>query len=140
VTVLAHMAVGAAAGSFVGGKGTAFALGVVGHIPFDVIPHYEFEKIWLEASVLAVVFGAMLLFGLGGSSIFWGALGGVVPDIENLLWKKGVIPGRWKLFPGHNERLMKVIPHGRELPARHAWWQVAIVAVSAFVAARNVAA
>jgi hypothetical protein len=139
LTVLAHMAVGAAVGSFAVGKGTSFALGLAAHVPLDVIPHYEFEKIWFEASVLAVVFGSMLALGFGGTAVFWGAVGGVVPDLENLLWRKGILPGRWKIFPGHAEWLSGIVPHGRCLPLRHAWWQVAIIGVAVLVAVRNLA-
>ncbi len=140
MTVLVHMAVGAAAGSFVGGRGAAFAVGLLSHIPLDVIPHYEFDKMWIEASIVAAVFAAMLALGLGGTTVFWGALGAAVPDIENLLWRRRIIPGRWKVFPGHSERLSKYVPHGRELPLRHAWWQAAIAVAAALVAAGNLSA
>ena len=140
MTVLVHMAVGAAAGSFVGGRGTAFAAGLLSHIPLDVIPHYEFDKMWIEASIVTAVFVAMLALGLGGTTVFWGALGAAVPDIENLLWRRGIIPGRWKVFPGHSERLSKYVPHGRALPLRHAWWQAAIALAAVSVAASNLSA
>lgn len=137
MTVLAHMAVGGALGSFVDGRGVPFALGLGSHILLDVIPHYEFEKIWVEAAIVVGVLGTMIAIGLGGSGVFWGAVGGVLPDIENLLWKQGVLPGRWKMFPGHNRRLRRFVPHGRALPVRHAWWQAGITAASVLVAVRG---
>jgi len=133
VTVLAHMAVGAAAGSLVGGRGAAFGLGLASHVVLDLIPHYEFTKIWLEACAIALLFGAMLALGLGATPVFWGALGGVLPDVENFLWRMGLIRGRDKCFPGHNERLSRWLPHGRSLGVRHAWWQVAIAAAAVLV-------
>jgi hypothetical protein len=131
------MAVGGALGSLVDGRAAPFALGLGSHILLDVIPHYEFEKMWVEAAIAAGVLGLLLALGYGGSAVFWGALGGVLPDIENLLWKQGVLPGRWKVFPGHNRRLRRFFPHGRALPARHAWWQATLVVVSALVAVRG---
>lgn len=133
MTVLAHMAVGAAVGSLVGGRGTAFALGLVSHIPLDVIPHYEFENLWLEVGIIAALFGSMLFFDLEGTAVFWGAVGAVAPDFENFLWRRGALPGRWKVFPGHAESLARFLPHGRALGLRHAWWQAAIVGGSAWV-------
>ncbi len=137
MTVLAHMAVGGALGSLVGGRAAPFALGLGSHILLDVIPHYEFEKIWVEAAIAVGVLGTMIALGHGDSAVFWGALGGVVPDFENLLWRRGILPDRLKVFPGHSRRLRRYIPHGRTLPVRHAWWQAALVAACAFVAVRG---
>lgn len=134
MTVLAHMAVGGAIGSLVDGRAVPFALGLGSHVALDVIPHYEFDKLWAEAGIVIGVLGAMVALGYGGTAVFWGAVGGVVPDIENLLWRQGIIPGRWKMFPGHNRRLRRFIPHGRALPVRHAWWQACVIAAAATVA------
>mgnify|MGYP000096075970 CR=1 FL=1 len=136
MTVLTHMAVGGALGSLVDGRAAPFALGLGSHIVLDVIPHYEFEKMWVEALIVTGALGALLALGRAESAVFWGALGGVLPDIENLLWKQGILPGRWKMFPGHNRRLRRFVPHGRPLPVRHAWWQVVMAAAGVFVAAR----
>lgn len=137
MTVLAHMAVGGALGSLVDGRAAPFAFGLGSHILLDVIPHYEFEKIWVEVAIVAGVMGTLIAAGHGGTGVFWGALGGVLPDIENLLWKQGILPGRWKMFPGHNHRLRRFIPHGRALPLTHAWWQAGLIAAGAFVAVRG---
>ena len=137
MTVLTHMAVGGALGSLVDGRAAPLALGLGSHILLDVIPHYEFEKIWIEAAIVVGVLGTVIALGRADTGVFWGALGGVLPDIENLLWKQGILPGRWKMFPGHNRRLRKFIPHGRALPACHAWWQAGLVAASVFVAVRG---
>jgi hypothetical protein len=131
------MAVGGALGSLVDGRAVPFALGLGSHILLDVIPHYEFEKIWVEAAIGVVVLGTMIALGHGDTAVFWGALGGIVPDIENLLWRRGILPERWKVFPGHNRRLRRLVRHGRSLPIRHAWWQAGLVAASVFVAVRG---
>ena len=133
MTVLTHMVVGGAAGSFLDGRGAAFGLGVILHVPLDVIPHYEFKKLWLEAALVASFFAAMLLTGHAGTGVFWGALGAVLPDAENLLWRLGIIPERGKVFPGHSKWLERWLPHGRELGAEHAWWQALLGAAAVAV-------
>jgi hypothetical protein len=135
VTALTHMAVGGAVGSLAGGRGAAFGLGMLSHIPLDVMPHYEFEKMWLEVAAVAAFFGTMIVTGHAGSGIFWGALGAVLPDMENLLWRLGIIPDQGKVFPGHSRRFARFLPHGRALGVRHAWWQGAIVASAVAVMA-----
>lgn len=133
MTAITHLAVGAALGSFTDSRGLGFALGLVGHIPLDLLPHYELERMWVDAAAVVAVLVAMLALGLGGTPVFWGAVGGVVPDVENLLWRTGILPGGGKVFPGHSPRLSRVFPHGRTLGPRHALTQVAIICASAAV-------
>ena len=133
MTVITHMAVGAAAGSFTGSPAGAALLGLVSHVPLDVLPLYVFEKMWVEVATVSAVFVAMLAAGMGRTGIFWGAVGAVVPDIENLLWRAGVLPREKKVFPGHSPRLSRIFPHGRSLGPRHALTQVAIVCASVAV-------
>lgn len=130
MTVITHLAVGAAAGSFTDNAAGAALLGLVSHVPLDILPHYEFEKMWVEVAAVAAVFVAMLAAGMGRTGIFWGAVGAVVPDIENLLWRTGILPDERKVFPGHSPRLSRFFPHGRSLGPRHALTQVAIVCAS----------
>lgn len=129
MTVLTHMAVGGAVGTLVGGTGAAFGTGVLSHVPLDVIPHYDFPNVWVELGLAVAFLGSMLALGLGVTPAFWGALGGVLPDLENLLWRVGVIPGRLKVFPGHAEWFKRFVPHGRSLGPAHLWWQVVMIAV-----------
>lgn len=126
MTVLTHMVVGGAVGSFVDWRGVAFGLGVASHVPLDVIPHYEFKNMWLEVVIVGSFFGVMLATGHAGTGFFWGALGAVIPDLENLLWRLGFISDDHKIFPGHSARFQRFLPHGRSLGVRNAWWQVAI--------------
>ncbi len=133
MTVITHLAVGAAAGSFTDNAAGAALLGMLSHVPLDVLPHYEFDKMWLEVAAVSAVFAAMLVAGMGRTGIFWGAVGAVAPDIENLLWKVGILPRERKVFPGHSPRLSRVFPHGRSLGPRHVLTQVAIVCASVAV-------
>ncbi len=137
MTVLTHMAVGGAVGSLVESRGLAFGLGLLSHVPLDVIPHYEFEKMWLEVAIVAGFFGTLIATGHAGTGLFWGALGAVLPDLENLLWRLGFLPDNRKVFPGHSKRYGGLLPHGRALGVRHAWWQGLIVAVSVVIMVRG---
>ena len=137
MTVITHMAVGAAVGSLVDGRGAAFLLGLASHVPLDILPHYEFEKMWVEVAVVAAALGTMLVLGLGGTGVFWGAVGAVVPDLENLLWRLGVLPDERKIFPGHSPRLKRFFPHGRSLGLPHALTQVLMVCASVLVVVMN---
>lgn len=133
MTVITHMAVGAAVGSFTDSAPGAALLGLLSHVPLDVLPHYEFDKMWVEAALVSAVFVAMLASGMGRTGIFWGALAAAVPDVENLLWKTGVLPGDRKVFPGHARRWSRFLPHGRSLGPRHALTQLGIILASLVV-------
>lgn len=138
MTVITHMAVGAAMGTLTDNGAAAGLLGLASHVPLDVFPHYEFEKLWVEVAVVTAVFVAMLAGGLAGTGIFWGALGAALPDVENLLWRAGILPEERKLFPGHNPRLARFFPHGRTLGPAHALTQVAMICVSVAVVAVSI--
>jgi hypothetical protein len=138
LTVVTHMAVGAAAGSFLDSQVGAALLGAASHVALDAMPHYEFEKLWVELAAVVAVFGGLLLAGMGGTGLFWGALGAALPDAENMAWRLGLIPGRLKIFPGHSERLSGVLPHGRSLPRRHGLTQIALIAVCVTLAVLRV--
>ena len=133
MTVLAHMVVGGAVGSLVGGRGAALAAGLVSHVPLDVVPHYELDRMWLEAAVAALLLGGLVATGHAGTSLFWGAVGAAAPDLENLLWRLGILPERLKMFPGHTRRYGRLLGHGRSLGPVHAWWQVVIGAAGVAV-------
>ena len=115
MTVLAHMVVGGAVGSLVDGRGAALAAGVVSHVPLDVVPHYEFDKMWLEAAIAALLLGGLVVTGHAGSGLFWGAVGAAAPDLENLFWRLGVLPENRKVFPGHTRRYGSFLSHGKSL-------------------------
>ena len=131
MTVITHLAVGAALGTLTGNRGLAFVFGLASHIPLDVLPHYEFEKMWVEVAVVVAALAAMVAAGLASTGILWGALGGILPDLENLLWRLGILPDDRKVFPGHTPRLSRILPHGRQLGPRHAVTQAVIICAAA---------
>jgi len=125
-----HVAVGALIGSFFGNSLASFFVGMVSHIPLDVIPHLDFENMWVDAALtVALLAGVLAVFGF--SPVFFGALGAVAPDLENLLWRIGVLPEERKVFPTHSG----LIKHGATRPAKGLWASVALAAVSVAIVA-----
>jgi hypothetical protein len=103
-----HVAAGALIGSFFDRGSIAFLVGFASHIPLDAIPHLDFDDFRVDAVVTIGLLGGILAVS-GFSPIFWGALGAVGPDVENLLWKTGVMAEERKIFPTHSG----LIKHGR---------------------------
>ena len=113
------MAVGAGIGSLCKSKSAAFVAGVVSHLIADAAPHKDFS-LKIELPLIA---GAMLAMGLWrgvDSPEFWGALGGIAPDIEHGLLEVGLIDREDEVFPTHvdngalhgpetNERLSQLL-------------------------------
>ena len=125
-----HVAVGALIGSFLGNSLASFLVGLASHIPLDVIPHLDFENLWVDAALtVALLVGILVLFGF--SPIFFGALGAVAPDLENLLWRVGVLPEERKIFPTHSG----LIKHGTTKAAKGFWASLAMAAVSVAIVA-----
>ena len=125
------MAVGALIGSLVNNHLAAFALGFLSHLPLDVIPHFDFKDYRIDALLTVAMLGGLLL-AAGFSPVLLAALGAVVPDFENLLWKMGIINEKRKIFPTHSG----MIEHGRALTGG----VPAEIAVSAFSVAAAVLA
>ncbi|MGD9401765.1 MAG: hypothetical protein PVF95_05800 [bacterium] len=125
-----HVAVGALVGSFFGSSLASFLVGLASHIPLDIIPHLDFENLWVDAALtVALLLGVLVMFGF--SPVFFGALGAVAPDLENLLWRLGVLPEERKIFPTHSG----LLKHGTTRSARGFWPSLAMVAVSVAIVA-----
>jgi hypothetical protein len=85
------------------------------------------------------VLGGIFAFS-GFSPVFFGALGAVAPDFENLLWKTGIIEEGSKIFPTHSG----LIKHGTARvgsgPATEilmSVFSVAVVALAIMIGGRN---
>ncbi len=118
MTTFTHTAVGGALGCAGLGSAGSFAAGFVSHFPLDLIPHWDLKSKWMESCLTLGALG--LLFALfGPTPVFWGALGGALPDLEHLL------PFSRKFYPSHG-RL-----HGKALGPTHALVQAGIVLVCA---------
>jgi hypothetical protein len=114
MTTIAHTAVGGAMGAGGANAPVSFMLGAVSHYPLDIIPHWDLENMWIDTALTLGALAALLIF-FGNGPVFWGALGGALPDLEHLL------PHRRKLYPSHGAR------HGRPLGGAHAFVQLALI-------------
>jgi hypothetical protein len=126
-----HIVAGALAGAVAPHPVWAPFFGLGSHVVLDAFPHYDFEKVSHEITLGLVVFFLLALSGWMDGKAFLGAVFGAVPDFENLLWKKGVIPGSSKVFPSHSG----LVPHGRELGRSNLLVQTALVLVFAILLA-----
>lgn len=102
-----HSTAGAALGLKLGRTPLqAFLIGMASHVVLDMIPHRGL-RIDTPDAVAYMAGGAVALYdrwrGSGWDSrVLWGAVGGVMPDVEHLLGR-----GK-KVFPTHSGAL----PHG----------------------------
>ena len=125
-----HVAFGALIGSLLPWSPAAFGVGFVGHIPLDALPHFDFKDFRLDAVISVVLVVAVFLLG-GFSPMLFGALGSVLPDLENLLWKLGIIDEAHKIFPTHSG----LVRHGRATGTAGIRSEIAVSAASAAVIA-----
>lgn len=103
-----HILGGAAAGTLAGGPEGAFALGLASHVLLDSIPHYDYD---VTTQIILIV-GACALVkqqydNTGDIRIVYGAIGGLLPDIEHVFRKLGIQNDKY--FPSHNG----TVPHGK---------------------------
>lgn len=102
-----HSTAGAALGLKLGRTPLqAFLIGMASHAVLDMIPHRS-SRIDTPDAVARMAGGAAVLYdrwrGSGWDSrVLWGAVGGVIPDVEHLSRKHK------KVFPTHSGAL----PHG----------------------------
>jgi len=129
VTTASHAAAGALMGALLVNPVWAFGGGLVSHAIMDVVPHYDLPR-WEVDAVLTVALSAGFIALSGGeAAVVWGVVGGVLPDLENLVMKLGWIRSDQRIFPTHDGPL----PHGRALGAPHALVQVAIAVAAAWL-------
>lgn len=110
MTGAAHVLLGAAAGHCTGHPVAAFVAGVASHALGDLLPHRDFD-LAVEAPLTAAALVAIGAWHGLDSPAFAGAIGGVLPDLENAAEKVALIPPEQSRFPTHNGRW----PHGRAI-------------------------
>ena len=105
-----HVAFGAIVGALSPTPYLAPFLGLASHVALDVIPHHDIDQMRYEIPLAAAAIAAIVIGGAMSLSVFLAVAFALSPDIENLLWKLGVIRDDQKVFPGHR----KFIPHGMD--------------------------
>jgi len=114
-----HAIIGAAAGRLAGSATSAFSLGVLSHALADLLPHRDYD-LPREGLLLALALAVVARRYGVGSAAWYGALGGMVPDLENAL---AILLGKEDAplcFPTHDRW------HGRAHP--ESWSQLALAA------------
>src|SRR5579862_341069 len=106
-----HAAVGAALGGHIGDSHAAVAGGVASHLICDLLPHRDYEMP-VELPLLSCALAFIAWRHGVRSSQMAGALGTILPDVENGLERLGVVSGT--LFPTHTKRSW-YIGHGRKV-------------------------
>lgn len=97
-----HACINAAAGRLFKRSLTAFAAGVIAHALLDLIPHRDISAHKAEGAAV------LMLLGLVGASCgfsspaFWCSVGGVLPDVEQVLPWTDPKRGRRCYFPTHS--------------------------------------
>lgn len=97
-----HLVAGAAAGFVAQSPVKGFMLGVVTHIFLDMIPHHDHESVIncvIDITLGTATLIAAVMFFQPESRIIWGAIGGVLPDIEIPLYYFKLVKRRF--FPSH---------------------------------------
>ena len=122
--VVPHTCVNAAAGRWFKRPVTALAAGILAHALLDLMPHKDVSAHAAEG------LGAGLMLGIVGtccgfnSASFWCAVGGVLPDVEQVLpWTNPQL-GKRRWFPTHNRRFHSLpVPGAKE-------WRLSLLAQS----------
>lgn len=101
----------------------AFLLGFFSHALLDVMPHHDPGRSDLAGLSFHTAFnlGGLYTTGKiyqrleGDSRVLWGALGGILPDLEHILFAGSCWSGNCprKIYPSHNG---KIPHHGDAFP------------------------
>jgi hypothetical protein len=126
MSVYGHVAVGAALGTLASHPVAALALGVAAHVPADLVSHHDLSR---RVELFMAAAALILYTWLGGFALatVLGAVGGALPDVENLLRPRrhGVVK---MYFPPH----AGLLRHG---DARGRWDVLGQLGVAAVMAA-----
>jgi hypothetical protein len=129
-----HVAAGALAGAYAPNLYLAPVFGLGSHIALDMIPHRDFENMAVEIILAVVTAGILVIGGAVGPAVLLGIAFGILPDLENLLWKLGRIRDEQKIFPGH----VGFLKHGAETSAASIYLQAVLTVVMLALIWRNV--
>ena len=118
-----HAGIGAAVGSLCKTKPGAFLAGIASHVIADIIPHTDYPPA-IEVPLVAAALAGIAAWRGADSPEFWGAAGGVAPDLEHGLKELGLITDEREVFPTHGP---EPCMHGGET-GEH--WSQAIITIA----------
>ncbi|MHB1362019.1 MAG: hypothetical protein ACYCW5_05410 [Thermoleophilia bacterium] len=99
-----HTCVNAAVGRLFKSPVAAFATGVIAHAALDLMPHKDISAHKAEGLLVATMLGIIGTSCGFRSAPFWCAMGGVLPDVEQVLPWTDPKRGRHRWFPTHNRK------------------------------------
>jgi hypothetical protein len=107
--VIPHTCINALAGRFIKQPASAFAMGIAGHAALDLVPHKDVSAHAAEGLMAGLMLGIIGTSCGFRSASFWCAVGGILPDVEQVLpWTNPKL-GRRRYFLTHN-RVLHSIP------------------------------
>ena len=118
-----HALSGAVLGRLCRTPAQAFLVGALSHMVADALPHRDLE-IPQEAVMLAGALGWVAVTQGSESRAFLGAVGAVVPDVENLAARLAGVGDERMLLPTHRQY------HGREVDSLLPQGAVALVCLA----------
>ncbi len=114
--VIPHTCVNAIGGRFLKRPLTAFAVGVAAHALLDLVPHKDVSAHSAEGLAAGLMLGIVGTSCGFNSGAFWCAVGGVLPDVEQVLpWTNPKL-GKRRWFPTHNG-----VFHSLPIPGMRQW-------------------
>lgn len=123
--VIPHACTSALVGRFLKRPAAALAVGVLAHAALDLVPHKDVSAHKAEGLATAIMLGIVGASCGLRSAPFWCAVGGVLPDVEQVLPWTDPARGRHRWFPTHSPAF-----HSLPLPwARQ--WRVSLLAQAA---------
>lgn len=106
-----HTCLNAAIGSMFRRPLAAAIAGVVGHAALDLVPHKDISAHKAEGMTVLLLLGVVGASCGWKSPALWCAMGGVLPDVEQVLPWTDPKRGRRRYFPTHNPQL-----HSLQIP------------------------
>lgn len=114
--VIPHACANAAAGRLFKRPATALAAGILAHAALDLVPHKDVSAHKAEGLGAAIMLGIVGVSCGFKSAPFWCAVGGVLPDVEQVLPWTDPARGRRRWFPTHSPAF-----HSLPLPWAPRW-------------------
>lgn len=106
-----HTCLNAAVGTMFKKPLSAAIAGIAGHAALDLVPHKDISAHKAEGMTVLLLLGIIGTSCGWSSPSFWCAMGGVLPDVEQVLSWTDPSRGRRRYFPTHSPGL-----HSLQIP------------------------